>query len=61
MQSTQERQSGIPVEKGKWQGWTGQVYCGRKFGVQEPGHNGLCGPNNGPPCPECFVELMYAK
>ena len=45
-------------KKGKWQGWTGQVYCGRWFGVQGPGHNGYCGPNNGPPCRECFNELL---
>lgn len=44
--------------KDKWQGWTGQAYCGRYFGVQVDGHNGYCGPNNGPQCPECFDELL---
>ncbi|KAL9956342.1 hypothetical protein ACROYT_G037807 [Oculina patagonica] len=44
-------------KKGKWQGWTGAVYCGRFFGVQFKGHNGYCGPNNGPSCPECSNEL----
>lgn len=44
--------------KGKWQGWTGEVYCGRYFGVKSPGHDGCCGPNNGPSCPECEKELL---
>ena len=44
--------------KGKWQGWTGEVYCGRWFDVQEPGHDGFCGPNNDPSCPECYDELL---
>lgn len=46
--------------KGKWQGWSGQVYCGRNFGVQFEGHDGSCGPNNGPPCPECYKELLQS-
>lgn len=45
-------------KKGKWQGWTGQVYCGRYFGVQKQGHDGYCGPNNGLSCPECYNELL---
>lgn len=28
---------------GKWQGWSGLVYCGENS----------CGPDSGPPCPEC--------
>ena len=46
--------------KGKWQGWSGLVYCNRWFGVQEPGHDGMCGPDNGPPCPECRY-ILYPK
>ena len=41
------------LNKGKWQGWSGLVYCNRKFGVQEPGHDGTCGPNIRVPCQEC--------
>ena len=41
------------VRSGLWQGWSGLVYCGKYFGKQEPGHDGHCGPNNGPPCLEC--------
>lgn len=46
-------------QKKKWQGWSGIVYCGRYFGVQSPGHDGYCGPNNGPPCPECKKILKF--
>ena len=43
---------------GKWQGWSGLVYCGKKFfGQPGPDHNGFCGPNAGPPCPECWDYL----
>jgi hypothetical protein len=45
-------------KNGKWQGWSGVVYCGRYFGVQESGHDGYCGPNNGTPCPECKKFLL---
>lgn len=45
--------------KGKWQGWTGMVYCGRYFGIRSKGHDGYCGPNNGPNCPECHYELLH--
>lgn len=44
-------------QKGKWQGWTGAIYCGSYFGVQWEGHDGYCGPDNGPQCPECYNEL----
>lgn len=46
------------IRSGKWQGWSGLFYCGRYFGVRIPGHDGYCGPNNGPPCPECS-RLLY--
>jgi hypothetical protein len=46
------------VAKEKWQGMgmTGRVYCGRQF--TEPAqidehHDGICGTNNGPACPDC--------
>ena len=41
------------VSDGRWQGWSGLVYCGEYFGEQEPGHDGYCGPDQGLPCPEC--------
>ena len=44
----------------KWQGWSGLVYCGKWFGVQDDGHDGYCGPDNGPPCPECANILNPA-
>ena len=34
-------------------GTTGLYYCGKYFGVQSPRHDGYCGPDNGPQCPEC--------
>ena len=46
------------IRSGRWQGWSGLFYCGRWFGVCEPGHDGYCGPDIGPPCPECF-RLLY--
>lgn len=46
--------------RGKLQGWTGEVYCGRYFGIQSEGHDGYCGPNNGPSCPECYNELLHS-
>ena len=41
----------------KWQGMTGRVYCGRYFTKPTERHNGVCGMNNGPACPEC-VDLL---
>ena len=41
------------LKKGKWQGMSGLVYCGRFFGCLEDGHDGYCGPDNGSPCPQC--------
>ena len=32
---------------GKWQGWSGLVYCGKNY----DGYS--CGPDSGQPCPEC--------
>lgn len=48
------------IRSGKWQGWSGSFYCGRKFGVRKPGHDGYCGPDNGTPCPECF-HVLYPR
>lgn len=45
----------------RWQGWSGLVYCGGYFGVQGPGHDGYCGPNNGPSCPQCAMLLLSSK
>lgn len=42
----------------KWQGWSGLFYCGKYFGKVASGHDGYCGPNNGPPCPECKKILL---
>lgn len=44
------------LKGGRWQGMTGRVYCGRLF--IDPGkifstHDGMCGMDNGPACPEC--------
>ena len=46
------------IREGRWQGWSGLVYCGHYFGKKEPGHDGYCGPNNGPPCLECAKILL---
>jgi hypothetical protein len=44
------------LDGGRWQGMSGLVYCGRLF--TEPGklfetHDGICGMDNGPACPDC--------
>lgn len=46
------------TQNGRWQGWSGLVYCGEYFGEKHPGHDGFCGPNNGPPCPQCESILL---
>ena len=46
------------TQKGRWQGWSGLVYCGQYFGQKNPGHDGYCGPDNGPPCPQCESILL---
>ena len=45
------------LKKQKWQGMTGRVYCGRLFTKPTKRHNGICGMNNGPACPDC-VDLL---
>ena len=47
------------VRQGRWQGWSGWVYCGERRNYLEgiPGHDGHCGPNNGVPCEVCFHIL----
>lgn len=53
------------LDEGKLQGWSGLFYCGRKFtdpktytfnGVSLE-HDGVCGPDNGPPCTVCGRQL----
>lgn len=52
-------------DKGKWQGWSGLFYCGKKFTTPKTygkngtslEHDGVCGPDNGPPCNDCGREL----
>ena len=48
------------LDGGRWQGMTGRVYCGRPF--EEPAklfptHDGMCGIDNGPACPDCNYIL----
>ena len=48
------------LKEGRWQGMSGLVYCGRPF--EEPAqlfptHDGMCGMNNGPACPDCNKVL----
>ena len=38
----------LPLDKSRWQGWSGMIYCGK---------NG-CGPDFGQPCQECR-KLLY--
>ena len=49
------------LKEEKWQGWSGLVYCGKKFGAPDEVHNGYCGPNNGPPCLDCSNILNPAE
>lgn len=39
----------------RWIGWSGMIYCGRKFRkpIKDDEHDGHCGPDYGPPCPQC--------
>ena len=48
------------VERGKWQGMSGLVYCGNHFGKKADNHDGYCGPDNGPQCDECF-GIQYPR
>ena len=59
------------IEKncGYWQGWSGLFYCGKNFTkpsekkckkTGKPWHDGFCGPDYGPQCPEC-KERLYSK
>ena len=43
--------------KGKFQGYSGMVYWGRKFEIKKDHHDGFWGPDNGPPWDECESEL----
>ena len=48
------------LEGGRWQGLSGLVYCGRPFtetGKIFPTHDGICGMDNGPSCPDCENKL----
>ena len=45
-------------EKGIFQGYSGMIYCGKYMGVVEEGHDGYCGPNNGPSCKSCSLYLI---
>ena len=45
---------------GRWQGMTGLVYCARLFAEPQQintKHDGMCGVNSGPACPDCNVIL----
>lgn len=44
------------INIGKWQGWTGYVYCGKRDAKGEI----MCGLDNGNPCVECY-NLLYPK
>ena len=48
------------LEGGRWQGMTGRVYCGRPFTeprILSKTHDGMCGLDNGPVCPDCYKIL----
>ena len=47
------------IKMGKWQGWTGLVYCGKQFCEPEEKHDGYCGPNTGQQCPDCKAVKLY--
>ena len=44
---------------GKFQGYSGMVYWGKSMENAEEGHDGVCGPDNGPPCIEWLKEVSY--
>ena len=45
--------AGAPMKHGQGIG-AYTLYCGRRLGVAViPGSDGVCGPNNGPQCPDC--------
>ena len=43
---------------GKFQGYSGMVYCGKKTDVKDEGHDGIWGPDNGPPWDE-WLKCVY--
>ena len=45
-------------KKGKFQGYSGMVYWGKKIEERGKGDDKLCGPSNGPPCDECLKEIL---
>ena len=45
-------------KKGKFQGYSGMVYCGKKMVKKLELHDGVWGPDNGPPCSDCLKEIL---
>ena len=44
------------IDEGRWQGWSGLFYCGKKFYSTDDEY--CCGPDTGSPCPECRNILL---
>ena len=45
---------------GKVQGYSGMVYCGKAIEVRGEGHDGVWGPDNGPPWDE-WLSCIYSE
>ena len=45
-------------KEGKFQGYSGMVYCGDKMKKRDKYHDGRCGPDNGPPWDECLTQIF---
>ena len=45
-------------KNGKFQGYSGMIYWGKNWNKKSKGHDGLCGPDNGPPWDECLNEIL---
>ena len=43
---------------GKFQGYSGMIYWGNKIETICEGHDGFCGPDNGPSCRDCLKEIF---
>ena len=45
-------------KNGKFQGYSGMVYCGKKMKKSNKWHDGVCGPDNGSPWIDCMKIIF---
>lgn len=45
-------------KNGKWQGYSGMIYCKKTMEPNSLGQVEVCGPDNGKPWDECMIEIL---